>query len=197
MRIAVVLMCFGLVVLASSCAPSQVGMSYSSYGGNSAYYVDVSEYYHVPERDVIFIRDRRIPDDEIPVVFFIARRANVSPSTICDMRLSGQSWMDISLRFGLTPDVYYVPVAQVYGGPYEQVYTYYNDRPRTEWNSIRLSDDDIVNVVNLRFVSEQQSTEAPQVMKMRAEGKSFMRINEEARARKHGNQGRGNKRGRD
>ena len=135
---------------------------------------------------------------KIPVVFFIAQRAHVAPSTICDMRLQGESWMEISLHFGLGPEVYYVPVSEVYGDPYEQVYTYYREKPRTEWRTIRLSDDDIVNVVNLRFVSEQQGYDPPQVMKMRSEGKSFMKINEEVKARKHGRgDERGKKKGRD
>lgn len=188
MRTAVVMVSFVLIVLASSCAPSRVGMSYTATysGGYESYYVDVGRYYRVPERDVIIIRDRRIPDDEIPVVFFIAQRARVSPVAVCDMRLRGESWMDISLHFGLGPEVYYMPVSQVYGDSYEQVYTYYREKPRTEWRSIRLSDDEVVNVVNLRFVAEHQGYDAPQVMKMRSEGKSFMKINEEVKAKKRG-----------
>ena len=164
-------------------------------GGASSFYLSVGEYYGFPERDVYFIRDRRVPDDEIPVVCFIAQRAHVAPSAVLDLRSRGESWMDISLHFGLTPDVYYVPVTEVYGSTYDRAYGYYRSRPRTEWNSIRLSDADVVNFVNLRFVSDHYGYSAPQVMKMRDQGHSFVKINDEARSWKHG-KGRDNDRGR-
>lgn len=193
MRIAASILSIALIAISPSCTPSRVGMSYTATydSGFDSYYVDIGEYYRYPEREVVVIRDRRIPDDELPVVFFIARRANVSPSEVCDMRLQGASWMDISLHFGLDPEIYYMPVSEVYGDPYAHVYAYYRNTPRREWGSIRLADRDIVNAVNLRFVSEEQGFDPPQVMKMRSEGKSFKKINREARAE----HGRGNGRG--
>ena len=128
-------------------APSQphsrvdVGGSFSN-GDLNSFYLSVGEYYRVPERDVIFIRERRIPDYEIPVVLFISQRARVAPAMIIDLRLSGNSWMNISLRFGLGPDVYYVPVQNVHGSPYGHAYGHYRNRNRNEWHRIRLDDDD-------------------------------------------------------
>ncbi len=94
--------------------------------------------------------------------------------------------MDISLHFGLGPEVYYVPVEEVSGPPYGRAYGYYRNKPRAEWKLIRLSDDDVVNFVNLRFVTEHYGYAAPEVMKMRSEGKSFVDINDEVRTRKRG-----------
>lgn len=182
--------CLMLILLISSCTPSRVGMSATYYGESSGYYVAVADYYGVPERDVIVLRERRISEEEIPVVLFICQRAHVQPAAVIDLRSQGQSWMDISLHFGLGPDVYYVPTTVVTGTPYSEAYSYYQSRPRPEWKSIRLSDDDVVNFVNLRVMSEHYGSGPPEVMKMRSEGKSFSRINEEIRARK-GNRGKG------
>lgn len=42
-------------------------------GGLNTFYFSIQEYFRVPEREVLIVRERRIPDEEIPVVFFIAR----------------------------------------------------------------------------------------------------------------------------
>jgi hypothetical protein len=196
MRITAVVASLVLIVIFSSCYPSRVGMSYTATYGPDSYYYDVCQYYHVPEQDVVILRERNIADEEIPVVFFIAQRANVAPATIIDMRARGTSWIDISMHFGIGPDVYYVPVAEAPGPAYEGAYSYYRTKPRGEWNTIRLSDADVVNFVNLRFVSEHHGYDAPEIMKMRSQGKTFMKINEEVHDRRHG-RGEGKKQGRD
>ncbi|BAN36227.1 hypothetical protein SCD_n02419 [Sulfuricella denitrificans skB26] len=176
-------------VVAPSQPHSRIDMGGSFVNGDlNSFYFSLGEYYRVPERDVIFIRERRIPDHEIPVVLFISQRARVTPSAIINLRLSGSSWMDISLRFGLGPDVYYVPVQSVYGSPYTHAYGHYQNRNRNEWQKIRLADDDVVNLVNLRFISERYGYPAEEVMRMRSSGKNFMNINDEARRSNKGSE---------
>ncbi len=172
--------------LMESCFSSSGDMRYyGEDGGSQRYYLGVSEYYEVSESDVVAVEKRSIPDEDIPVVFFIARRANVAPAQVIDMRSQGASWMDISLHFGVDPDAYYIPLEDV-SGPYGRAYGYYRERPRNEWKSIRLSDDDIVNFVNLRFVSEHYNYDAHDVMKMRADGKNFVTIHNQIRTEKTG-----------
>ncbi len=153
-------------------------------GDINSFYFSMGEYYRVSQRDVIYIHERRIPDYDIPVVLFISQRARVSPSVIVNLRLSGNSWMDISLRYGIGPDVYYVPVQNVYGAPYGRAYGYYQNRNRNEWNRIRLADDDVVNLVNLRFISERYGYPPEEVMRMRSSGRNFETIHDEARRSK-------------
>ena len=56
-------------VIAARGADAQTAFSVSASVGD--FHVAVSNYYHVPEREVIVVRERRIPDEELPVVFFI------------------------------------------------------------------------------------------------------------------------------
>lgn len=150
-------------------------------GDLRGFYLSLGEYYRVPEREIMVIRDRRIPDYDIPVVLYIAQRAHVAPGVVVDLRLAGNSWMDITLRFGLGPDIYYVPVRRVYGPPYGNAYGYYKNKKRKDWHSIRLADDDVVNLVNLRFISERYGHPPEEVMRMRSAGRSFAAINDELR----------------
>lgn len=156
--------------------------------GLRGFYLAIGDYYRVPEREVVVVRDRHIPDEEIPVVFFLAQTAHVSPSAIIDLRLAGRSWPDISLHFGLGPEIFYVPVKEtvVIGPPYGKAYGYYKKKPRKAWKSIVLSDTDVVNLVNLKFVSEHYKYPPEKVMKLREGGKNFVAINDEVVKEKKG-----------
>ena len=167
-------------IAAFSDTRTDVGVSIGN-GGINSFYLAIGEYYRVPEREVVFIRERRIPDYDIPVVLFLAERARVEPEVIIDYRLRGRSWMDITLHFGLDPQIYYVPVREVYGPPYGHAYGHYKHKNK---RNIRLDDDDVVNMVNLRFISERYGYAPEEVMRMRSRGDNFIVINEDVRRSK-------------
>ncbi|MCE5311823.1 MAG: hypothetical protein LLF86_01580 [Nitrospiraceae bacterium] len=152
--------------------------------GLRGFYFSVGDYYHVPEREVIIIRDRRIPDEELPVVFFLSKHAHVAPAIIVDMRLRGMSWMDITLHYRLHPDIYYVPLKKKPGPPYGKAYGYYMNRPKKDWHKIRLHDRDVVNLVNLRFISEYHAYSPDNVVVMRSKGHNFAVIDNDVRKEK-------------
>lgn len=158
--------------------------------GVKGFYLAVGDFYRVPERDVFRVRERRVPDDELPVVFFLAARAQVAPDVIIDLRIGeGRSWLEIGARYGLGPEVYYVPLERDPGPPYGKAYGYYKNKPRQSWNEIALSDADIVNLVNLKFVSGQYGYSADQVAAMRAKGDNFVNIHGKVKASKAKNSG--------
>ncbi|MBI5039070.1 MAG: hypothetical protein HZC13_04835 [Nitrospirae bacterium] len=146
--------------------------------GLKGFYLSVGEYYRVPQREVIIIRERGIPAEELPVVFFIAERAHVAPSVIINMRLSRTTWFNIMLHYRLSPEILYVPVRVVHGPPYGKAYGHFK-KPRREWKKIVLDDDDVVNLVNLRFTSNHYGIPPERVIQMRTEGRNFVTINDE------------------
>lgn len=154
--------------------------------GVKGFYLAVGDYYRVPQKEVIIIKERKIPDEEIPVVLFIASKVRVEPGIIIDLRLKGKSWLDITLHFGLSPEIFYVPVKEtvVIGPPYGKAYGYYKNKPKKEWKTIVLSDVDVVNLVNLRFISEHYGYPPEKVIKLRGEGKSFIVIADEGKKEK-------------
>ncbi|MBI4685615.1 MAG: hypothetical protein HY755_10495 [Nitrospirae bacterium] len=155
--------------------------------GIRGFHLAIGDYYRVPEREVLVVRERRIPDEEIPVVFFLASRARVAPSTIIDLRLSGRSWLDITLHYGLSPEIFYIPVdIKKMGPPYGKAYGYYKNKPKKEWKKMKFSDGDVVDLVNLKFISEHYKYSPEKVIQMRGEGKKFVSINDTAYKEKHG-----------
>jgi hypothetical protein len=168
-------------------ASAQTAFSVSAHIGD--FHVAVANYYHVPEREVVVIRERRIPDDEIPVALFIASRAGVPWARVVDMRLRGDSWWNISVRLGLGPEVYYVPVAVMPGPPYGRALGHYKKKHRKEWRTIVLTDADVVNLVELRFLSEHYGVPPERIIELRNHDRDFVAIHAEVRGK--GDHGRG------
>jgi len=170
------------VLAGRATAGFEAGVSFSDDGIRS-FHLAVGDYYRMPESSVVVVARRGIPDDELPVVFFLSARIGVAPDVIVSLRLGGMSWMDICIRHGLRADVFYVPVKM--GPPYGKAYGHYKT-PRNKWNTLRLGDGDIVNMVNLRFMTEHYGYPAAEVMKMRDRGTSFVVINGNAKKSKGG-----------
>ncbi|OGC85508.1 MAG: hypothetical protein A2142_00200 [candidate division Zixibacteria bacterium RBG_16_48_11] len=160
-----------------------------------SFYLAVGDYYNVPERTLVVVNERNIPDDEVPVVFFLASQARVSPNVIIDLRLGGKSWMDITLYYGLTAQIFYVPFTVDPGPPYGKAYGHFKKLPRSKWGEIRLGNADVVNLVNLKFISGHYGYSPDQVVKMRGKGKSFVSINSEIKKNKGESKGKAQKQG--
>ena len=165
-------------------ASAQVSAGVSINSGHNSFYFAIGDYYHVPESRVVYVRDHyRIPDEELPVVFFLASRAHVDPQVIINLRVGRRmSWPDITFHYGLTPEIYYVPVTRV-GPPYGNAYGHYK-KCKKDYKKVALVNDDVVNLVNLRFMSEYHGIPAEQVMDRRGRGERFVVMNDEFRQEK-------------
>jgi hypothetical protein len=173
MRKIIILVAVLVLMQAGLAAGFDFGISVGDEGIRS-FHLAVGDYYRVPEKQITVVKKSRLHDDEMPVVFFLAARARVSPSVILDLRLGGMSWMDISLRHGLTAAVYHMDVRS--GPPYGKAWGHFKKSKR-HWKKLRLGDADVVNLVNLRFMSEHYGYSPAEVMKMRDRGDGFVAIN--------------------
>jgi len=178
---------------AASASAQNVSAVVSTTSGHNSFYLAIGDYYRVPESRVVYVRDHcRIRDEELPVVFFLASRAHVDPQVIIDLRMGHRmSWPDITFHYGLTPGIYYVPVKRV-GPPYGNAYGHYK-KHKKDYRKVVLVDDDVVNLVNLRFMSEYHGKPAEVVMDRRGRGERFVVMNDEfcEEKRAHGDKGKG------
>ncbi|SYZ74369.1 conserved exported hypothetical protein [Candidatus Zixiibacteriota bacterium] len=179
--IALALMTFG-----SAGAQTEVraGISVGDNGVNS-FYLAIGSFYHVPEREVVAVRDKDIPDDQLPVVFFIARRAHVDPDLVIKLRLGGKSWLEITHYYKLSPEIYYIDAGDISGPPYGKAFGYFRNHPRSEWREARLDDDDIINLVNLRFLSSHYKRTPAEIIRSREAGHNFVIINNDFYQARH------------
>ena len=153
--------------------------------GVNGFYLAIGETYKVPEKEVVAVRERRIPDEELPVVFFIARRAGVAPRAVVEFRLGGHSWIDVTRHFGLGPDVFYIECRETPKGPHGKAFGYYRNRPRAEWKDIRLADDDVITLVNVRFVMDRYHYPVEEVCRLRENNRSYVVVHREADRGRH------------
>jgi hypothetical protein len=153
--------------------------------GLSGFHLSIGNHYQVPEREIVVVRERGIPEEELPVVFFLAKNARVAPQVVMDLRLHHRSWDDITMHLGLSPEIFYVPVKG--GPPHGHAYGHYKKHQKGGWAKVHLSDAEIVNQVNLNFLSRQYGYDPAQIMKMRDHGTSFVNI-ENKIARERGRQ---------
>lgn len=179
---------FGTLGSRANAGEVQAGVSISD-GGIKGFYLAIGETYKVPERDVVVVRDRHIPDDELPVVFFIAARARVAAGLVVDFRLSRHTWFEVAQHFGVGPEAFYVEFTRDPGPPYGRAWGYYQKHPRKEWYRIVLADADIVNLVNLRMMTTRYHCDPEEVVKWRAGNRGFVAVHTQVE-RDHGNRKR-------
>lgn len=197
---------FWLFAAIKPAGAQNVSLGLAAGGGRvQSFYISIGAFFHVPEAGVAAVKERYgLTDEELPVVFFLAARAGVEPSAVVELRLRKMSWWDIGLRFGLNPEIFFVPVtAARVKPPYGRAYGYYKRlRGQKHWGTVVLYDEDVVNLVNLRFMSGHYGIPAERVMEMRGRGSSFLDIHEKAlkektaRAAKEDKGGSGRTRGR-
>jgi hypothetical protein len=177
MLAAVVTALMALAIPALMAADVKMGIAVNDQGLNS-FYLALGDYNRVPQQEVVVVRHQGIADEELPVVFFLAAQAKVPYAEIVKLRLKHWGWMKIIRRYKIDPAIFYVPLkGEVKGRVFGRAYGYYSGRPQHKWKKIELKDEDVVNFVNLRFVSEHYGYDADEVMKMREGGKNFVAIN--------------------
>jgi hypothetical protein len=185
-----VLACCVVCVVLQGAARAQVrdldlGLSFAD-GSVRSFYLAISEHYGVPARTVVELQERyRCPVDDLPVVYFLAARSHVAPSAIIGLRARNLTWIDIAYHYHLGLDIFFVPVsADPTGPPYGHAYGYYRKQgPGRASKGYAMTDREVVDLVNLRFMSEYYGVRPETVMTMRGAGRSFVAINDEVSRR--------------
>lgn len=144
--------------------------------GVESFHLAACTHYGFKTETVAVFHKHRIPDDHVPVVYYIAHRAEVSPDVVIGLRMGGKSWWEISAHFGLSAEVFYVPVARRPGPPYGKAWGHFKNGKRTNWAAVRLSDDDVVTLVNVRFLAAHHGCTPDEVIEMRQKGTGFVKL---------------------
>ncbi len=158
-----------------------LGISVSD-GRLTSFYLAVGDHYRVAPRAVVDLRTRyRLGDEELPVVYFLAARAHVGPQVVMDLRLGKRSWFAIAVHLGLSPEIFFVPVQmEMIGPPYGNAYGYYRKYGRGgDWRKFSPLDREVVDLVNLRFLSEYHGLAPDEIIVMRGRRSSFVGIHDE------------------
>lgn len=144
------------------------------------YYTTVSNYFDIPVNSVADLADQ-VTDNELPVVFYIADRGKVSVEKVLDLHTSGASWFDVAADCNLNAaDFYVMVVGKIGSKTFGPIYDLYNGTPMPQWKKLTLTDDAIVNLVNLRLVASSNDYSPFEVMAMRDYNTNWSRVNHKA-----------------
>jgi hypothetical protein len=143
--------------------------------GPSDFHLALCEHHHVHHDVVLVVHRRGIPDEHIPVVFLLAERCRVTPDVIVDLRVKGKSWMDIALHFGHHAEIFHVESSRDHGPPYGRALGHFK-RPRAEWGALRLVDDDVVALVNVKLIAAHHGLSADDVLALRQKDDDFVKL---------------------
>jgi hypothetical protein len=188
MQIRTQVYCFVLflaILLTSSLVQSQVGSKSEApqvvpreKANPTAFYAAVSQRFDVPTDQISALVDAGLPASEVVVVYFVAQNSLRSADEIIADREAGKSWSDIALTSGLGPELFYYPLPHASRKPFTNVYAVYHQLPRNQWTweHVQLGDQDVQNLVNLRFLGELSGDNATEVMRMRSQGADFLTI---------------------
>lgn len=141
------------------------------------YFRAVAAFFNLPANEIAILGDWDIAADEIPVVLFVARRAGVSPEALVALRDGGEGWAELSERYEVGPAAFHVPVRDdAAAGRLGNAYSRFRSTPVGEWSTIRLSDSDIVALVNVRLISQSLGLPAERILAASGESGSFVRL---------------------
>lgn len=131
------------------------------------YLTAVAEHFQVPASEVGILAQSRISAPEIPVVLFVSARAGASPDALLALRRGGRSWSEISSRYGLHAGTFHVDLGGAApAGALAAAYEAYGSRDPSGWPAISLSDEAIVALVHIRFLSAYLSQPAGRVARV-------------------------------
>jgi len=139
----------------------------------------VHESLGLPEPMIVRLLEQGLPDDQLPVVGLLSMRAAVTPDRVVALRAQGLSYLEISIRLGLGPEIFYVPIPADPGPPYGKAWGYYRKTPRARWSTIVLSDREIVDLANLKLCVDHYRVAPERVIELHRSGRGYAAIHGE------------------
>ena len=119
-------------------------------------FLNVTNDYFAPPPTVAveLVRNSPVPEDDFPVILYLARASKRPPQEIQRLRADYLSWSDIMDRSNVSPSVLFAGIDRDPGPPYGKAWGYWRKHPRDE--RIRFRDRDVVELVKLQVASRSQ-----------------------------------------
>ena len=165
--------CLSIGLLA---CPTFAATSAASNTGDQ-YLMAVADYFEVSYEDV-FSNNETLTSGEIPVAFYIAQRTNIAVDSVIRLRQTPLSWVETASRLGLNAACFYVMVTgEITSKTFAPIFEKFSTTSEQNWRKLELSDNEVVNLVNLRVMYSQYDYSVYEVMAFRDANKSWDNVN--------------------
>lgn len=160
----------------SSAVLAGTPVSAPAQSATDSYFRAAASHFGVPVEEVMILSEWRIPPEEVPVALELARHAGVSTDALVTQRRSG-SWNDLARRHDVGLRPFYVALPPVAGGgPLAQAREAFQSTPRDAWDTLSLSDAQIVALVNVGFLSDFLGVPVETVVEEARGASSFVEV---------------------
>lgn len=142
------------------------------------YHKALVKYFEISDELMGEMVKMELPSQEMPIILYLAAKAKKPPLEIANQRAAGDDWMKITGDIGLNAEAYYMLIAdEIKSTTYKPIFAKFNDTPKGKWKDIQFTDEDVLNIVNLRFISSLHDFSVFDIMSMRDKGHNFLKIN--------------------
>jgi hypothetical protein len=120
-------------------------------------------------------------EEDLPVVLFLAKASKRPVDFIVGLRSESLSWSVIFTRVGVPYDVLFVGIDRDPGPPYGNAWGYWKKNPK----KLKLSDDDIVGLVNVQIGHRVTGLAALDIAQAQGRGASVAVVVADKKGRPH------------
>jgi len=192
-----VLHCVGSIVFAvlalAVVAPASAGVDVdfgvaARIDDRTDLYFSISSRYFGRDQDTVTTWGARYHDpDDLAVVLFISKHSGKSLDELYALRQQrGLTWWEISVRYGVTPEIWFVPVQRDPGPPYGKAYGHWKNHKRDRKANVVLTDADLRNLIAVRMVHEYYGVPVDVAMEWRSGGRDLRALMTDEYEKRHG-----------
>ena len=106
-----------------------------------------------------------------------SRSLAVLVTVLVALRRSGQSWSRLVDRYGIDASVLHVPVRDhADTGALTAAYARYRTTQPGDWATLRLSDADIIGLVNVRLIAQSLGLSAEEVIRRTGSTRTYVEL---------------------
>jgi hypothetical protein len=133
-------------------------------------FLNVTNDYFAPPPAVAveLVRNSRVPEDDYPVILYLARASKRPPKEIQRLRADYLSWSDIMDRNNIPPSVLFAGIDRDPGPPYGKAWGYWRKHRRGERFTLR--DRDAVELVKLQIAARSLGVSPHTIVSARQKG---------------------------
>ena len=143
----------------------------------NTYLAVMATYFQVSPLELEILLEGRGAIDELPVLLLLARETGMAPAALSASRRGGATWMDLMRRFGLNAAHLHTPLeASDVDARVERVWTLYRDLDRSAWDRIGLTDEEVITLVHLKFLSRHHGVSPGRILQARAASGSWVEV---------------------
>jgi hypothetical protein len=163
-----------LVALLLGMIPALEGLEGQDPAAREAYFRVVSEQFQVSVAELQRLTEAGARDEELPVLLRVSRTSGISPTVLLALRRRGDSWLAIARRYGLGASIFYVAMTEdQVDDRIRRAHGLYRDTPENRWNTLSLSDEEVVVLANLQVLTRGAGASPGRILEARSRAGSF------------------------